>query len=223
MPENRPTFFQNLKVFFLQIGAHWREFNSIDLAVILIMIGLGAFVAHLSGWVLGASAFWVVTGVVAVRLWKAEYTAFLGAREALLNAEVRLALRSRLDALHVLLEEGWRLEPLVLHLPTKKGWPVEKLRAVIERVGKPVQDWQFRVRQELELNGLDAVPQWDAAADPVANEPPPPPMSGLMEPGEAAEQLREVVRIRLGYFRRVPLLKNIVASARSQAAKDGLL
>ncbi len=211
MVDDRPSFFADVKVFFSRVGTHWREFRMSDFAVVLFIAGLGFLAVYLPWWVsVSAFAFSVVVGVLAFRLWKVEHAALLKTVEELLDAEERLALRARLDVMYGLLEEGWRLEPLVLHLPTKSGWTAERLRGVIERVGRPVLDWQFRVRNELEVSGLGAVSQWDAASDGLAGEQ----AGGFLEETEEAALLREVVQIRTGYFRRVPLLRSMVTSAR---------
>jgi hypothetical protein len=218
MVGNRPSFFVDLKVFFLRVCAHWREFKRGDLVVVLVTVGFGVLALNTSWWApcgpvtVGLLAFWVVAAVVAFRLWRAEHAELLQARADLLDAEERLALRARLDVMYGLLEEGWRLEPLVLRLPTKSGWKAERLRGVLDRVGKPILDWQFRVRQELEASGLGAVAQWDGAADEIAGQPSP--VAEPVEDTEEADLLKQLVQIRAGYFRRVPLLKNMVTTAR---------
>lgn len=205
MGDARPTFFADLKVFLLRLRAHWREIKTMDLLVVLMMAGLGALAAKVPWWVtVVVLTFWVAMAVAVFRVWRMEHA-------ALLQAQGQLAVRARLEALHGLLEEGWRLEPLVLHLPTTSGWTMEKLRGVIERVGRPVLDWQARVRKELEMGGLGAVAQWDGVSGGMAGVP----VNGENLEGDETDLLEEVVRIRTGYFRRVPLLKNIVASVRS--------
>lgn len=211
MADSHPSLFADLKVFCSRLGAHWREFKVWDLVVVVAVAGVGILVAIPLWWIV-VSVFWVVAAVVAFRIWKGDHASLLWTRQELLEAEERLALRSRLDVMVGLLEEGWRLEPLVLHLPTKTGWSAEKLRGVLDRVGRPVLDWQGRVRKELEMTGMGSVAQWDGPANGAGGQ-----SAGTVEQDDSEEAilLRELVQIRTGYFRRVPLLRNIVTAARN--------